>query len=53
MMTIVTLQSNDDNRHFANTISYVSYRRELTQRKINILQNFHNEDEYNYSIFTK
>jgi len=44
-MTIGALQSADDNWHFANTVSYVSYRRELMQSKINIVQYFCNEDE--------
>jgi len=44
-MTIGVLQSADDNRHFASTISYVSYRRELMQCKIKIVEYFCNEDE--------
>jgi len=45
MMTTGALQSSDDNKHFTNTVSYISYRRGLTQRQINIVQNFHNKDE--------
>jgi len=45
MMTIGALQSVDDNRHFAYTVSYVSYRRELMQSKINFVSYVCNEDE--------
>jgi hypothetical protein len=44
-MTVGALLSADDNRHFANTVSYVSYKRVLIQSKINIIQNLYNEDE--------
>jgi len=44
-MTRGALQNSDDNRHFANTVSYVSYRRGLTQTQINIVQYFGNEVE--------
>jgi len=44
-MRVGALQNADDNRHFTNTVSYISYRRGLTQSQINIVQNFHNKDE--------
>jgi hypothetical protein len=45
MMTVGTLQSADDKRHFANTVSYINYKRGLTQSQINVAHYFHNEGE--------
>jgi hypothetical protein len=36
LMTVSTLRSADENRHFVNVVSYVSYRRGLNESKIKL-----------------